>query len=289
MKIEIDPYSGFCFGVITAIEKAEKLLEQGFPLYCLGDLVHNNVEMERLQKKGLRTIQYEEYRQMKDAVVLIRAHGEPPETYEIARNNNITLIDATCPVVLQLQKKIKQTFQANNEIQIVIFGKQGHAEVNGLVGQTHGNAIVISNTKDLEQLDLSKPIAIFSQTTQSPDKYNEIVSELKKKMEAVGNVEKLECVNSICRQVSLRDKELKKFAQKHDVIIFVSGKQSSNGKALFEVCQSVNPQSYFISEASEIQFEWFNNASSVGVCGATSTPMWLMKNIAEYIESKIKS
>lgn len=289
MKIEIDPYSGFCFGVITAIEKAEKLLEQGVPLYCLGDLVHNNVEMERLEKKGLRTIQYNEFKQMKDAVVLIRAHGEPPETYEIAQKNNITLIDATCPVVLQLQKKIKQTYQANNEIQIVIFGKQGHAEVNGLVGQTHGNAIVINDLKDLEQLDLSKPIAIFSQTTQSPDKYNEIVLELKKKMEAIGNVEKLVCVNSICRQVSLRDKELKKFAQKHDVIIFVSGKQSSNGKALFEVCKSVNPQSYFISEANEIRFEWFNHANSVGVCGATSTPMWLMKNIAEYIESYTKS
>ncbi len=288
MKIEIDKYSGFCFGVINAIAKAEKLLKENIPLYCLGDLVHNNLEMDRLQKIGLQTIQYEEFKKMKNAIVLIRAHGEPPETYEIAKKNNITLIDATCPVVLRLQKKIKKTYTENNETQIVIFGKKGHAEVNGLVGQTYGNALVINSIDDLDKLDFNKPIAIFSQTTQSPHKYDEIVSELKKRMTAYGTIEKLECINSICNQVSLRDKELKNFAQKHDVIIFVSGKQSSNGKALFEVCKSVNPQSYFISEASEIQFEWFNNASSVGICGATSTPMWLMKNIAEYIESHTK-
>ncbi|MCX7861471.1 MAG: 4-hydroxy-3-methylbut-2-enyl diphosphate reductase [Bacteroidales bacterium] len=287
MNIEIDPYSGFCFGVINAIDKAEKLLDKGILLYCLGDLVHNNHEMERLQQKGLRTIQYNEFKQMKNVTVLIRAHGEPPETYEIAKKNNITLVDATCPVVLRLQKKIKQTYEQNEDVQIIIFGKQGHAEVNGLVGQTKGNAIVINSIDDLDKIDFTRPVAIFSQTTQSPDKYATIVAELKKRMAQHGEIEKLECVNSICRQVSVRDKELKKFAQKHDVIIFVSGKQSSNGKALFEVCQSANSNSYFISNSDEIKFEWFSLAKSVGICGATSTPRWLMEKIANYIKNNL--
>jgi 4-hydroxy-3-methylbut-2-enyl diphosphate reductase len=284
MKIEIDKYSGFCFGVITAIEKAEKILDKNKPLYCLGDLVHNNLEMDRLKKKGLKTINYEEFKQMRNTIVLIRAHGEPPETYEIAKKNNIKLIDATCPVVLKLQKKIKETFEFNDEVQIVIFGKEGHAEVNGLVGQTRGKALVINSVNDLNKINYSKPIAIFSQTTQSPQKYKEIIKELKQKMNQYGEIKQLECVNSICRQVSLRDNKLKLFAQKHDVIIFVSGKQSSNGKALFEVCKSTNPNSFFISEKEEIDFSWFKNIKSVGICGATSTPMWLMQDIEKYIK-----
>ncbi len=284
MKIEIDKYSGFCFGVITAIEKAEKILDKNKPLYCLGDLVHNNLEMERLKNKGLITINYEEFKQMHNTTVLIRAHGEPPETYEIAKKNNIKLIDATCPVVLRLQKKIKEKFESNKNVQIVIFGKKGHAEVNGLVGQTKDKALVINSINDLDKINFSLPIAIFSQTTQSPNKYREIIKELKKRINKYGKREQLEYINSICRQVSLRDQKLKLFAKKHDVIIFVSGKQSSNGRALFEVCKQVNANSYFISEKEEINFSWFNNANSVGICGATSTPLWLMQDIAKFIK-----
>ncbi|NSW44809.1 MAG: 4-hydroxy-3-methylbut-2-enyl diphosphate reductase [Bacteroidales bacterium] len=285
MKIEIDQHSGFCFGVVYAIEKAEKILNAGQPLYCLGDLVHNNLEMHRLEKKGLITITHQQFEQMHNTTVLIRAHGEPPSTYEIARKNNIQLIDATCPVVLRLQKRVKEASTTNQ--QIIIFGKKGHAEVNGLIGQVNGKALVINSIEELDKIDLHQPITVFSQTTQSPHKYKEIIEELKKRMAAIGTLQLLNYTNSICRQVSSRDKELRSFAQSHDIILFVSGKQSSNGKALYEVCKSVNPRSYFISEEAEINTEWLSNIESIGICGATSTPMWLMKHIAEYLKKLI--
>lgn len=285
MKIEIDKHSGFCFGVVYAIEKAEKILSMGKPLFCLGDLVHNNQEMQRLEKKGLVTITHEEFRKMKNVTVLIRAHGEPPETYAVAKENNIALIDATCPVVLRLQKRVKEAYNQSYQKQIVIFGKEGHAEVNGLVGQVGGNAIVVNTIDELDKINLKQPVAVFSQTTQSPQKYKVLIDELKKRMEASGTLTLLNYTNSICRQVSSRDKELRVFASSHEVVLFVSGKQSSNGKALFEVCKSVNKRSYFISEKTEIDLAWIKNAESVGVCGATSTPMWLMEQIADYIKN----
>lgn len=283
MKIEIDKHSGFCFGVVYAINKAEKILDLGKPLYCLGDLVHNNQEMQRLERKGLITITHDEFKKMRNVTVLIRAHGEPPETYEFAQKNNIELIDATCPVVLKLQKKVKEAYNTNEQKQIVIFGKKGHAEVNGLVGQVNGKSLVINSIEELELINLKLPVIVFSQTTQSPDKYKKLIDELKKRMEALGTLHLLSYSNSICRQVSSRDKELRLFAKAHDIILFVSGKQSSNGKALYEVCKAVNPRSYFISEKEEIKIEWLKNIKSIGICGATSTPMWLMKQIAEYI------
>jgi len=289
MNIEIDQYSGFCFGVIKAIEKAENYLKTHSKLYCLGELVHNDLEMERLSQKGLITINYDELKKLKNTTVLIRAHGEPPETYEIIKKNNITIIDATCPVVLKLQKKIKDTYSNNKDRQIVIFGKKGHAEVNGLVGQTENNAIVITDKNDLSKIDFNKPISLFSQTTQSPQKYNEIIKEIKKRLNTFSTIENFEYYNSICRQVLLRNNKLKLFAQKHDLIIFVSGKNSSNGKVLFEICKSVNKNSYFISTKDEINFLWFNNVNSVGICGATSTPRWLMEEVAKYIQEKIKT
>lgn len=284
MKVEIDKNSGFCFGVVNAIKKAEKILNKEKLLYCLGDLVHNNQEMQRLEQKGLKTITHEQLKKMTGVTVLIRAHGEPPETYAIAKKNNIQLIDATCPVVLRLQKKIKKTFEANDNKQIVIFGKKGHAEVIGLVGQTEGKAIVVSSIEELNQIDFKMPIVVFSQTTQRPEKYKLLIDELKKRMRTYQTVELLSYTNSICKQVSNRDKKLRVFASNHDIILFVSGKQSSNGKALYEVCKSVNYASYFISDLEEIKTEWFTNAQSVGICGATSTPMWLMEKVADYIK-----
>ncbi|HNV94883.1 MAG TPA: 4-hydroxy-3-methylbut-2-enyl diphosphate reductase [Bacteroidales bacterium] len=288
MKIEIDQHSGFCFGVVYAIEKAEKILSMGKPLYCLGDLVHNNQEMHRLESKGLVTITHDEFKKMKNVTVLIRAHGEPPETYKIAKENNIELIDATCPVVLRLQKRVKEAYNQSDPKQIVIFGKEGHAEVNGLVGQVSGNAIVVNTIDELDKINLKQPVTVFSQTTQSPQKYKLLIDELKKRMEALGTLTLLSYTNSICRQVSSRDKELRVFAASHQVVLFVSGKQSSNGKALYEVCKSVNERSYFISEKTEINAAWFKDAKTVGVCGATSTPMWLMEQIAEYVKKIVK-
>ncbi len=284
MKVEIDKNSGFCFGVVYAIEKAEKILDEGKPLYCLGDLVHNNQEMQRLEQKGLKTITHEEFKKMCGVTVLIRAHGEPPETYAIAQKNNIQLIDATCPVVLRLQKRVKEAFKSEENKQIVIFGKQGHAEVNGLVGQTEGKAIVVNSIEGLSRIDFQIPVVVFSQTTQGPEKYKALIDEIKKRMTAAGTIGLLSYTNSICRQVSNRDKELRLFASTHDIILFVSGKQSSNGKALYEVCKSVNAASYFISDLEEIQTEWFSNAKSVGICGATSTPMWLMEKVSGYVK-----
>ncbi len=286
MKVEIDNKSGFCFGVVYAIQVAETELSNSDKLYCLGDIVHNNVEVERLEKKGLVTIDNNDLKTLSNCKVLIRAHGEPPETYKIALENNIELIDASCPVVLKLQNRIKDGFDdaINNDGQIVIYGKIGHAEVNGLVGQTQGKAIVIEGEDDLYKIDYSIPITLFSQTTKSVDGFYKIQNEIKKRIKAEDIKKKLQFNDTICRQVSSRGITVKEFAKQHDVIIFVSGKKSSNGKFLYEICKTENPKSYFITKINEIEKKLFWEDASIGVCGATSTPMWLMEEIAEKIK-----
>lgn len=278
MQVTIDQNSGFCFGVLYAIQMAEDELEENGQLYCLGDIVHNNKEIERLTAKGLKIINHEELKQLKNTTVLIRAHGEPPETYKIAIENNLTLIDASCPVVLKLQHRVKTAFDLGT--QILIYGEPGHAEVNGLLGQTKNQAIVIKNIQDLDKVDFSRPVTLFSQTTKSTKEFYEIAEEIQKRQV------QFKANDTICRQVSNRDIQLREFAKKFDVIIFVSGKKSSNGKVLHKVCQSVNPRSYFISEVEELNPEWFQNCKTVGVCGATSTPMWLMEQVAEAIRNE---
>ncbi|MFO7829519.1 MAG: 4-hydroxy-3-methylbut-2-enyl diphosphate reductase [Bacteroidales bacterium] len=288
MHIEIDHNSGFCFGVVNAIQLAEKELDNNNTLYCLGDIVHNSAEVERLKSNGLVTINHEQFKKLKNCKVLLRAHGEPPETYEIAKENNIQLIDASCPVVLKLQNNIKLGFDSFLEKggQVVIYGKEGHAEVNGLVGQTNGKAIVIGDFKDLEKIDFSKPVNLFSQTTKSIEGFYEVQEEIKKRMIEHQGTDDIDFVanDTICRQVSHRQPQLRTFVKKHDVVIFVSGKKSSNGRMLYKVCKEENPNTYFVSEKDELNQGWFKNAQSVGVCGATSTPRWLMENIASRIK-----
>ncbi len=288
IKVEIDEGSGFCFGVVTAINKAEEELAKGETLYCLGDIVHNSREVERLKTMGLITINREEFKQLRNAKVLLRAHGEPPETYMIARENNIEIIDATCPVVLRLQKRIKQEFlqdAANNEKQIVIYGKNGHAEVLGLVGQTDGKAIVIEKAEEVKKLDLNKSIRLFSQTTKSLDEFQEIVAYIKQNISPEAT---FEYYDTICRQVANRMPKLREFAATHDLIFFVSGKKSSNGKMLFEECLKVNANSHLIDNEKEIDPSLLQNVQSIGVCGATSTPKWLMEKIYNHIQSLIE-
>ena len=278
-RIEIDEGSGFCFGVTTAIKKAEEELAKGGTLYCLGDIVHNSREVERLKEMGLITINHEEFNQLHHAKVLLRAHGEPPETYAIAQRNNIEIIDATCPVVLRLQKRIKQEYdlpQAGEEKQIVIYGKNGHAEVLGLVGQTAGKAIVIEKLEEAKQLDFSRSIRLYSQTTKSLEEFQRIVAYIQ---EHISPNVTFEYYDTICRQVANRIPNIRKFAASHDVILFVSGKKSSNGKILFNECLSINPNAHIIDSAEEINPAWFHNAQSIGICGATSTPKWLMEEI----------
>ena len=279
IEVEIDKGSGFCFGVVTAIESAERELNNTDTLYCLGDIVHNSLEVERLEALGLRTIEHEEFRLLKGKKVLLRAHGEPPATYELARQNDITIVDATCPVVLQLQRKIHKWYQAtrDNQTQIVIYGKKGHAEVNGLVGQTDGTAIVIEKVEDLERLDFNQNICLFSQTTKSLDGFWEVVSEIKRR---ISEQVTFEYFDTICRQVANRLPNIKAFASKHDWIYFVAGKKSSNGKMLLEECRKANPNTVFISDAGEITELLPKDVKSVGVCGATSTPKWLMEEVA---------
>ncbi len=286
MKIDIDQKSGFCFGVVYAIQKAEEILEKEGVLYCLGDIVHNNVEVKRLNKMGLITIDHEKLKELHDCKVLIRAHGEPPETYKIVLENNIELVDASCPVVLQLQNKIKKGSEEilKKDGQVVIYGKKGHAEVNGLVGQTGGKAIVIEEAKDLEKVDFSKPINLFSQTTKSITGFHKIKSIIE------DNIENNDDGNfisndTICRQVASRGDDLPKFAKTHDIIIFVSGKKSSNGKMLHEICKKENERSFFVSDIEDIKTEWFKPKDTIGICGATSTPMWLMNKISNYIKT----
>jgi 4-hydroxy-3-methylbut-2-en-1-yl diphosphate reductase len=287
MIVEIDSHSGFCFGVVNAVKIAETELEKYGILYCLGEIVHNSVELQRLRDKGLVTITFQEFKKLKDTRVLLRAHGEPPETYIIARENNISIVDASCPVVLKLQKKIKTSYgqMGATEGQLVIFGKEDHAEVNGLVGQTMGKAIVVNNFGDLGKIDFTKPITIFSQTTQGKNAYLEIQEEIKRRISTAGNdpVKTLNCNDSICKQVSSREPKLKEFAAKHDLILFVGSPQSSNGKMLYQVCKEANANSFMVSDINDLNLEWLKPVSSIGICGATSTPRWLMEKIANYI------
>lgn len=276
-KVEIDQGSGFCFGVTAAIQKAEEELAKGEKLYCLGDIVHNGQECERLKQMGLITINHEEFALLKNAKVLLRAHGEPPRTYEIARENHIEIIDATCPVVLRLQKRIKQEYDAtpsDREKQIVIYGKNGHAEVLGLVGQTCGKAIVIEKLDEVKSLDFSKDIRLYSQTTKSLDKFRQIVAYIK---EHISPSATFEYYDTICRQVANRMPNIQKFASAHDLVFFVCGHKSSNGKILFQECKKVNPNSYQIDQPEEINKDLLKDAQSIGICGATSTPKWLME------------
>jgi 4-hydroxy-3-methylbut-2-en-1-yl diphosphate reductase len=286
MTIKIDDNSGFCFGVVYAIQMAEDELDKGGTLYCLGDIVHNDVEVKRLADKGLRIITHDELKNLRDCKVLIRAHGEPPETYVTALENNIELLDASCPVVLKLQYRVKTAYDNHpNGAQIVIYGIPGHAEVNGLLGQTNQNAIVVTTEEDLNKIDYTKPIVLFSQTTKSTDKFYKIKTLIEERAAAVGNTN-VDTNDTICRQVSNREPQLREFSLKHDVVIFVSGKKSSNGKVLYQVCKEVNPCSYFVSEIDDLKPEWFANALSVGICGATSTPLWQMQNVAKAIKEK---
>ena len=279
IRVEIDKGSGFCFGVVTAIESAERELKSTDKLYCLGDIVHNSLEVERLEASGLRTIEHDEFARLKGEKILLRAHGEPPSTYEMARQNNITIVDATCPVVLQLQRKIHKYYEATRKenSQIVIYGKKGHAEVNGLVGQTEGTAIVIEKVEDLERLDFNRSICLFSQTTKSLDGFREVVSEIQKR---ISDGVRFEYFDTICRQVANRLPNIQVFASKHDWIYFVAGKKSSNGKMLLDECRKANPNTVFITEAGEITEPLPEGVQSVGVCGATSTPKWLMEEVA---------
>lgn len=292
LSIEIDPESGFCYGVIRAVETAENNLKEG-SLHSLGSIVHNNSELERLKKKGLSIINIDEMRKLKDTTVLIRAHGEPPETYKVAKERNIKLIDCTCPVVLKLQENIRKTYAeiSPGRGQIVIFGKNGHAEVNGLVGQVDGNASIVDayitssgyvEVLGLEKINFARPIHIFSQTTKDPKEYDFLCSIIKEKQAKYG----LEPIihNSICRRVALRHNNLKSFATRHSVILFVSGKESSNGKVLYDLCKSVNSRSYFIQDTIQIKKEWLKDGDNVGICGATSTPKWQLEMVANYLQ-----
>jgi 4-hydroxy-3-methylbut-2-enyl diphosphate reductase len=289
MKIELDINAGFCFGVKKTIERAESELEQGNSIYCLGEMVHNDEEINRLEKKGLKTIDYEDLRKLKNTRILIRAHGEPPETYQIAKENNLELIDTTCPIVSRLQNRIKTCFDeiVDDKGQIVIYGKEGHAEVVGLVGQTRGKAIVVNKVSDLDQLDSDLPVYLYSQTTKSKKGFNEIKKEIEKRLLAAGKNKKFHLLahQTICGQVANREPALKRFAKNHDIIFFVSGKKSSNGRMLYEVCKAANPNSFFISNPDEVQKSMIEGAETIGISGATSTPTWLLKDVEKMIRS----
>ena len=279
-QIEIDNGSGFCFGVTTAIKKAEEELQKGNTLYCLGDIVHNGMECDRLRQMGLITINHEELANLRNAKVLLRAHGEPPATYETARRNNIEIIDATCPVVLQLQKRIKDKWTNDSKAQVVIFGKNGHAEVLGLVGQTNGKAIVIEKFDDVKSLDFKRDIYLYSQTTKSLDEFHRIIEYIQ---EHISPEASFQSFDTICRQVANRMPNISQFATRHDLILFVSGRKSSNGKVLYNECVRVNPNSYLIEGPDEIKPEWLKDVKTIGICGATSTPKWLMEQCRDWI------
>ncbi|MBD3628344.1 4-hydroxy-3-methylbut-2-enyl diphosphate reductase [Cyclobacterium sp.] len=290
MEVTIDKNSGYCFGVEYAIKMAEDEMADNQKLYCLGDIVHNDMEVRRLSDKGLVVIDREDLQCLRDCKVLIRAHGEPPETYRTAIKNNIELIDASCPVVLKLQHRVKTAFDKmeKQEGQIVIYGKKGHAEVIGLTGQTLEKAIIVMEDKDLDQIDFSRPVTLFSQTTKSTRGFYELKEKIEERIRSEkGSLEEMDfnANDSICRQVSNREPQLLKFSEEKDVIFFVSGKKSSNGKALFQVCKGVNPRSYFVENEQDINPDWIRPEDSVGICGATSTPMWLMEQVKEYLLS----
>lgn len=284
IRIETDQQSGCCFGVARAISKAEEELRKGGLLYCLGDIVHNNLEVERLEKMGLITINHKQFKQLKNVKVLLRAHGEPPATYEIARRNNIELIDASCPVVLGLQKLIKEKYThpdpLRNDTQIVILGMKGHAEVNGLLGQTNDTAIVIENKDEIDKLDFTRDISLFSQTTNSLDGFLEVGELIKSRMR---NGAKLNLYDTICRQVSNRVPNIQVFAENHDLIFFIAGEKSSNGKVLFDECKKKNPNSYLIHHPDDIDPALLKAGITIGICGATSTPKWQMETVAANI------
>ena len=280
LTVEIDPRSGFCHGVVRAVEQAENYLKYSSRLYSLGAIVHNSVELDRLKQKGLEILSIEDVAQLHDDVILVRAHGEPPETYELARRNRLQVVDCTCPVVLRLQERVRDTWQRLRETggQVVIFGKKGHAEVNGLVGQTGGAAIVVSSVEDLDKIDFSRPVALFSQTTKDPDEFREIADSIRAKRPDA------EVFDTICRQVAQRHKSLVEFAGQHSVVLFVSGRESSNGKVLFELCRSVNARTWWLENASQIDLAWFRDGDHVGICGATSTPKWQLEEIFIYLQ-----
>lgn len=291
IQIEIDNESGFCFGVTTAIKKAEEELATfhvnsnlNQTLYCLGDIVHNGMEVERLHAQGLITINHDDLKKLHGVKVLLRAHGEPPETYELARQNHIDIIDATCPVVLQLQRRIKKQYDNNPDAQIVIFGKNGHAEVLGLVGQTQSHAIVVENIEDVKKLDFNRDIYLYSQTTKSLDEFHRIIEYIQCH---ISKTAEFKSFDTICRQVANRMPNIANFAAKHDLILFVCGRKSSNGKVLFNECKSVNPNSFQIESAQEIDMSWIKGVQTIGICGATSTPKWLMEECRDYISEKV--
>lgn len=294
MRVEIDQHSGCCNGVRRAIEQAENVLAQRGNLFSLGAIVHNDTEMDRLHQRGLSTIGYEDLKRLKDTVVLFRAHGEPPAVYNIAKENNITVVDCTCPVVLQLQKRIAATYMEISPYggSVLIFGKKGHAEVNGLIGQVDGNAVVVERVEGIEKalhennIDLTRPIALFSQTTKDPIQFERLGDILRGKvLQACGNDSHLSIFNTICRQVSSRHPNLVEFAKSHTIIIFVCGKESSNGKILSELCRSVNPRTYSVEHHDEIDPQWFDSEDFAGICGATSTPKWQLEEVANYLKN----
>ena len=290
LKIEIDSGSGFCFGVTTAIQKAEEELAKGGTLYCLGDIVHNGMECDRLREMGLITIDHDEMARLHDVKVLLRAHGEPPATYELAQKNNIEIIDATCPVVLKLQQRIRKQYSLTSHpspltSQIVIFGKKGHAEVLGLVGQTVGNAIVIEHFDDVKQLDFSRDIYLYSQTTKSLDEFHKIIDYIQSHISPAATFRSFD---TICRSVANRMPNISQFAARHDLILFVCGRKSSNGKVLYNECCRVNPNTHLIEGPEEIDQTWLEGIESIGICGATSTPKWLMEQCSDAIRGERK-
>jgi len=279
--VVIDENSGFCFGVINAIRTAEKHLNEQHFLYCLGDIVHNNEEVRRLSDLGLHIISHEQFRELHDTTVLIRAHGEPPEIYRLAEQNHIQLIDATCPVVLKLQQRIHDEYHSGEpDKQILIFGKKGHAEVVGLLGQTDNTGLVISSPEDIERIDFSRPSKLYSQTTQSLEQYNELIGRIRARYEADGHEDWFAYADTICRKVSSRAKQIADFATRYDIILFVSGEKSSNGLYLYNICKHHNPRTFLLTSAGQLDEVPMGENDSVGVCGATSTPMWLMEEIA---------
>ncbi len=288
--IEIDKASGFCFGVTTAIRKAEEELNRSGHLYCLGDIVHNSNEVERLESNGLVTITHDQLRCLRGVNVLLRAHGEPPETYEVARRNDIHIIDATCPVVLKLQQRIKASFDealsSGRDAQVVIYGKRGHAEVNGLVGQTRGTAIVIESVDEIDRIDYSRDVYLYSQTTKSLEGFKQIVGEIRRRIKPGVQFQSFD---TICRSVANRIPQIREFASQHQLILFVCGKKSSNGRILFAQCHDANPDSHLITSETEIDNSWLEGRQRIGICGATSTPMWLMNRVRDYVDSVVNS
>ncbi len=288
--IEIDKASGFCFGVTTAIRKAEEELNRSGHLYCLGDIVHNSNEVERLESNGLVTITHDQLRCLRGVNVLLRAHGEPPETYEVARRNDIHIIDATCPVVLKLQQRIKASFDealsSGRDAQVVIYGKRGHAEVNGLVGQTRGTAIVIESVDEIDRIDYSRDVYLYSQTTKSLEGFKQIVGEIRRRIKPGVQFQSFD---TICRSVANRIPQIREFASQHQLILFVCGKKSSNGRILFAQCHDANSDSHLITSETEIDNSWLEGRQRIGICGATSTPMWLMNRVRDYVDSVVNS